>query len=84
MNVNLCRLSLSEYGPTLPLAAARKRAYSKSKASNSEYLAVMVEDLLLLSEESLALELLATAIAATEAKEDVVEDEAETIWLLLI
>lgn len=36
VNVNLCKLSLREYGPTLPLAAARSRAYSKSKASKRE------------------------------------------------
>lgn len=43
VKVNLCSDSDKEYGPTLPLAAALSKAYSKSSASNSEYLAVMVE-----------------------------------------
>lgn len=43
VKVNLCRDSDKEYGPTLPLAAALSKAYSRSSASNSEYLAVMVE-----------------------------------------
>lgn len=38
VNVSLCKLSLSEYGPTLPRAAALKRAYSRSRASKREYL----------------------------------------------
>lgn len=77
VKVNLCRLSLSEYGPTLPLAAALNKAYSKSNASKSEYLAVMVDDLLLLSHGSLALDPMAVTAAATEFNEDVVLDEAE-------
>lgn len=36
VKVNLCRDSESEYGPTLPRAAALRRAYSKSNASSSE------------------------------------------------
>lgn len=36
VNVSLCTDPVREYGPTLPRAAARKRAYSKSKASKSE------------------------------------------------
>lgn len=40
VKVNLCIDSESEYGPTLPRAAALKRAYSKSNASSSEYLPV--------------------------------------------
>lgn len=44
VKVSLCNDSLKEYGPTLPRAAALKRAYSRSSASNNEYLAVIVED----------------------------------------
>lgn len=44
----------------------------------------MVDDLLLLSEESLARELLAATAAATEVRDDVVEDEGEASWLLLL
>ena len=38
VKVSLCRLSLREYGPTLPRAAALSKAYSKSRASKREYL----------------------------------------------
>lgn len=36
VNVSLCSDSLSEYGPTDPLAAARNSAHSRSSASNNE------------------------------------------------
>lgn len=45
VNVSLCNDSLNEYGPTDPRAAARNSAYSRSSASNNEYLAVIVDDL---------------------------------------
>ncbi len=47
VNVNLWMEPLSEYGPTEPRAAALSRAYSKSRASNSDSLPVIVLDLLL-------------------------------------
>lgn len=83
VNVNLCRLSLSEYGPTLPLAAALKMAYSRSSASKSEYRAVIVEDLLLLSQGSLDLEPdMATAAAIDVNDEVVLEDgDAWPLWI---
>lgn len=56
VNVNLCKLSLNEYGPTLPLAAALSNAYSRSSASKSEYRAVILEERLRLSVGSLARE----------------------------
>lgn len=43
VNVNLCRDSDNEYGPTESLAAARKRAYSKSSASNMLYLRIIIQ-----------------------------------------
>lgn len=36
VKVSLCKDSDSEYGPTLPLAAALSNAYSKSNASSNE------------------------------------------------
>lgn len=45
VKVNLWRESENEYGPTEPLAAARKSAYSKSKASKTLYL-FSVKDIL--------------------------------------
>lgn len=79
VNVNLCKLSLSEYGPTLPRAAALNKAYSKSKASNNEYRAVIVDERLLLSQASLLrlLVVVACTAAATDVNEDVVLDEGE-------
>lgn len=83
VNVNLCKLSLSEYGPTLPLAAALNRAYSKSKASKREYLAVMLEERRLLSVGSLALLPTAhAAAAATDVSDEVVLEDGEAIWPL--
>lgn len=73
----MCKLSLNEYGPTLPLAAALNRAYSKSKASKIEYLAVKVDDLLLLSELSLALDAFTATAAAIEVSDEVVDDDGD-------
>uniref|UniRef100_A0A182NW99 Uncharacterized protein n=1 Tax=Anopheles dirus TaxID=7168 RepID=A0A182NW99_9DIPT len=43
VKVSLCSDSLREYGPTEPRAAARSSAYSRSRASNSDNRAVIVE-----------------------------------------
>lgn len=83
MNVSLCKLSLNEYGPTLPLAAALRMAYSRSRASKSEYLAVIVEDLRLLSQGSLDLEPWTATAAATDVRDDVVLEDGEA-WPLWI
>lgn len=44
VKVNLCREPVNEYGPTLPRAAARMSAYSRSRASNSDNLPDMADD----------------------------------------
>lgn len=74
VKVSLCKDSDREYGPTLPLAAALNKAYSRSRASNREYLAVIVDDRLL----SFGCQVLLCLVgAATEVKDDVVEDEGD-------